>query len=84
MTFTNSYYINILQGTGITVLKAAEACGKLTSSAYRLLNYFNDSNGTILLVGIFTQKGKAKPKQLFPVHTEKVLHQKKKSKHLER
>ncbi|KAL0077757.1 hypothetical protein F4703DRAFT_1742659, partial [Phycomyces blakesleeanus] len=62
-------FINILQETGETVPKAAEACGIPTSSAYRLLNQFNDSNRTILPGSTSTQKGKAKPKKLFPIHT---------------
>ena len=38
-------FIYILQETGAIIPKAAEACGILTSSAYKLLNQFNDSNG---------------------------------------
>lgn len=62
-------FIHIVQETGDTVPKAAEACGIPTSSAYKLLNQFNDSNGTVLPGNTSTQKGKAKPKKLFPVHT---------------
>jgi hypothetical protein len=62
-------FIHILQETGETVPKAAEACGIPTSSTYKLLNQFNDSNGTILPGSTFTKKGKAKPKKLFSVHT---------------
>ncbi|KAG2192483.1 hypothetical protein INT46_002772 [Mucor plumbeus] len=62
-------YIHILQETGATIPKAAEACGIPTSSAHKILNQFNDSNGTILPGSTSTQKGKAKPKKLFPVHT---------------
>ncbi|KAI9262467.1 hypothetical protein EDC94DRAFT_503913, partial [Helicostylum pulchrum] len=40
-----------------------------TSSTYKLLNQFNDSNGTILLGSTSIKKGKAKPKKLFSVHT---------------
>ncbi|KAI8879770.1 hypothetical protein K501DRAFT_192835, partial [Backusella circina FSU 941] len=58
-----------LQETRATVPKAAEACGIPTNSAYKLLNQFSDSNGTTLSGSISTQKGKAKPKKLFPVHT---------------
>ncbi|GAA5809227.1 hypothetical protein MFLAVUS_002632 [Mucor flavus] len=61
--------IHILQETGVTMPKAAEDCGIPTSSGYRLLNQFNDSNGTILPGNTSTQKGKAKPKKIFPVHT---------------
>ncbi|GAA5795145.1 hypothetical protein HPULCUR_000498 [Helicostylum pulchrum] len=62
-------FIHILQETRVTVPKAVEACGIPTSSAYKLLNQFNDSNGTILPGSTSTQKGKTIPKKLFPVHT---------------
>ena len=62
-------FIYILQETGAIVPKAAEACGILTSSAYKPLNQFNDSNGTILPGSTSIQKGKAGPKKLFPIHT---------------
>jgi transposase len=67
-------FTHILQETGATVPKAAEACGIPTSSAYKLLSQFNDSNGTILPGSRSTQKGKAKPKKLFPVHTAFLIH----------
>ncbi|KAI8085847.1 uncharacterized protein B0P05DRAFT_533951 [Gilbertella persicaria] len=35
-------FIHVLQEIGVTVPKAAEACGLPTSSAYKLLNQFND------------------------------------------
>ena len=56
-------FIYILQETGATVPKVAEACGIPTSSAYKLLNQFNNSNGVILPGSTPTQKGKAKPKK---------------------
>ncbi|KAI9477864.1 MAG: hypothetical protein EXX96DRAFT_484675 [Benjaminiella poitrasii] len=49
-------FIYILQETGATVPKVAEACGILTSSAYKLLNQFNDSNEIILPGSKSTQK----------------------------
>ncbi|KAI8883901.1 hypothetical protein K501DRAFT_155703, partial [Backusella circina FSU 941] len=62
-----------LQETGETAPKVAEACGMPTRSAYRLLDHFSDSNGTILPGSTSTQKGKAKPKKLFPVHTALLI-----------
>lgn len=47
-------FIHILQETGSTVPKAVEDCGIPTSSAYKLLNQFNDSNGMILPSSIST------------------------------
>ncbi|KAI7887278.1 uncharacterized protein EV154DRAFT_520794 [Mucor mucedo] len=42
-------FIQIMQDEGTTVPKAAVRCNIPRQSAYRLLNYFNDSKGSVLL-----------------------------------
>ncbi|CEP09825.1 hypothetical protein, partial, partial [Parasitella parasitica] len=41
-------FIRVIQEEGLTVPKAAEQCGIPPSSAYKLLNEFNASDGSVL------------------------------------
>lgn len=61
-------FIRMIQEEGLTVPKAAEQCGIPRSSAYKLLNEFNASDGSVL-PGNIPKKLEREPKKLFSQHS---------------
>lgn len=61
-------FISLVQETGLTVPKAAEQCGILRSTSYKLLDEFNTGSGTVLPESVKKQL-KREPKKLFPEHS---------------
>ncbi|KAI8874629.1 hypothetical protein K501DRAFT_167270, partial [Backusella circina FSU 941] len=58
----------MIQEEGLTVPMAAEQCGILRSSAYKLLDEFNAGDGSVL-PGNIPKALMRGPKKLFPQHS---------------
>ncbi|CEP19269.1 hypothetical protein [Parasitella parasitica] len=58
----------MIQEEGLTTPKAADQCGIPRSSAYKLLNEFNSSDGSVL-PGNAPKKRERDPKKLFSQHS---------------
>lgn len=61
-------FIRFKQEEGLSVPKAAALCGIPRSTAYELINEFNNSSGTVL-PGSNPRKTNNKPKKLLPDHS---------------